>query len=399
MSLRQRFALYAALVVALTLGAGGLALRQALEFGLLRQAERELETLLRLAAGAVAEGEKAAELQLDEGLLTALLPNTLLLLLGPEGLMDAVGFLPPLEVLEALARGERGGYLVREEGLGGLRLLAARELGELREVLALLDRILLPTLLLGALLATGLAMGLAGEALKPLSQATRAALNLARERAWQRRLPSPQGRDEVGELVEAFNQVLAALEEALAAERRFAQEAAHALRTPLTLLLGELERGRLAEARTQVERLRELVERLLLLARAEAGTLERSPLALDGLVFEETEALRPAFRARDLRLEVELPEEPAWVLAHPAALRAAVVSLLENALEHTARGGWVRVRVDGEELLVENGPGRPRPGTGLGLRLATSLTQAQGGSLRWEGGPTFRVALRLPPPP
>lgn len=144
------------------------------------------------------------------------------------------------------------------------------------------------------------------------------------------------------------------------------EDAAHALRTSLTLLLGELERGRLAEARTQVERLRELVERLLLLARAEAGTLERSPLALDGLVFEETEALRPAFRARDLRLEVELPEEPAWVLAHPAALRAAVVSLLENALEHTARGGWVRVRVDGEELLVENGPGRPRPGTGLG---------------------------------
>ncbi|BAW01177.1 histidine kinase [Thermus thermophilus] len=67
------------------------------------------------------------------------------------------------------------------------------------------------------------------------------------------------------------------------------------------------------------------------------------PLELDTLVFTEAESLRPAFQARGLRLLLDLPEEPARVLANEQALRAMVVALLENALQHTAKGersGW-----------------------------------------------------------
>lgn len=395
MNLRLRLALYAALTVALALGGAGLFLRQALAASLLARVDRELQGLLGAAALQVAEDEEGRpRLELDGSLLEALLPGSLLLLLSPEGLEDAVGLLPPLATLEALARGEGKGYRLRAQELGELRLLAARDLREVQAASALLDRLLLPALLLGALGAGGLALALADRALRPLSRTTQAALALARERAWRRRLPSPASRDEVEELVEAFNRALEALEEALEAERRFAREAAHALRTPFTVLLGELARGRVEAARAQAERLRELVDRLLLLARAEADALERSLVDLDALVFAEAEGLRPAFRERGLALELELPEEPVRALGHEAALRAVVVSLLENALQHTARGGWVRVRVGEEGLVVESAPSRPSPGSGLGLRLAQTLAQAQGAVLALEGGEPFRVAFR-----
>lgn len=197
-------------------------------------------------------------------------------------------------------------------------------------------------------------------------------------------------------MLEAFNQVLDTLEGALDAERRFAQEAAHALRTPLTVLLGHLERGRVEEARAQARRLGELVEQLLFLARSEADALACAPLELDTLVFTEAESLRPAFQARGLRLLLDLPKEPARVLANEQALRAMVVVLLENALQHTAKGGTVRVEVRGSELRVQNAPSHPQPGTGLGLRLVNTLVRAQGGSLQMaEDGRGFQVTLRL----
>jgi signal transduction histidine kinase len=200
-------------------------------------------------------------------------------------------------------------------------------------------------------------------------------------------------------MVEAFNSVLEALEEALEVERRFAREAAHALRTPLTILLGQLERGRTGEARAQAEQLGRLVESLLLLARAEVTALTRVPLELDLLVFTEVESLRPAFTAKGLRLSLELPEGSVLVLGSEEALRGVVVALLENALQHTARGGWVEAGVREGAFWVTNSPSHPQPGSGLGLRLASALLHAQGGRLELEHQrQVFSVRAILPPP-
>ncbi|GLV48447.1 hypothetical protein TJA_16000 [Thermus sp. LT1-2-5] len=394
MSLRLRIALLTALVVVAGLGFSALALREGLRLALERQALSGLDKLLS-SVRLMKDEEGKARLQVDGELLGAVLPGTLLLLLGEEGLLDAVGLLPSPEALTALAAGQTQGYLVREARREGLLLRAARERATLLAPLGLLDRLLLPVLLLGGGLAFLLALLLSRKALAPLARATLEAHTLAQARAWGRRLTPPASPDEVGQLVAAFNQVLAALEAALEAERRFAAEAAHALRTPLTLLLGHLERGRLWEARAQAESLRELVGRLLLLARAEADALHLKPLELDTLVFTEAEALRPAFRARGVALNLELPEEAVVVRAHEAALRAIVVSLLENALHHTAKGGQVWVRVDGDGLAVGNAPTHPNPGSGLGLRLAQALAKAQGASLRVAPGErAFWVWLR-----
>ncbi|BAW02917.1 integral membrane sensor signal transduction histidine kinase (plasmid) [Thermus thermophilus] len=397
MSLRARFALYAFGVVALTLLVSGLALQKALWFFLLRQVDRELWNLLDTSLANLRPDEEGVlRLDLDAELFASLRPDTLVLVVGPQGLQDALGILPPLDRLEALTRGEAGDYRVQARTADGVRVLAARHLGELRELASLVDRLLPVVLLLAGGTALLSALFLSSRALAPLSQATRAALDLARDRAWNRRLPLPPAQDEVAQMLEAFNQVLDTLEGALDAERRFAQEAAHALRTPLTVLLGHLERGRVEEARAQARRLGELVEQLLFLARSEADALACAPLELDTLVFTEAESLRPAFQARGLRLLLDLPEEPARVLANEQALRAMVVALLENALQHTAKGGTVRVEVRGSELRVQNAPSHPHPGTGLGLRLVNTLVRAQGGSLQTtEDGRGFQVTLRL----
>ncbi|WP_022798674.1 sensor histidine kinase [Thermus islandicus] len=402
MNLRTRFALSAALAVALGISLGSLALKEALKAHLIRQLQQELEALLQVATPRVVQDEEGLpRFSLDRDLLSPLLPGTLLLLVGPSGLLDAVGLLPPLPEVEALARGEEKGYLVREVPLEtpGLRLLAARDLKEVAQVMALVDRLLPWAFLLGVGTALASAIVLAGRALTPLTKATQTAHLLAAERAWKRRLPHPASQDEVAQMVAAFNRVLDALDEALEVERRFAQEAAHALRTPLTSMLGHLERGHLEEARSQAERLRELVDRVLLLARAEADALERKGVELDTVAFTEAEILRPAFQKRGLTLELDLPEEPCRVLAHPAALQAIVVTLLENALQHTARGGKVTVRVHGNQLTVENAPSHPNPGTGLGLRLVQTLARAQGGSVHLEAGAGFRAKVCLPPYP
>jgi signal transduction histidine kinase len=399
MSLRLRFALYALLVMALALSLTTLAMREALGVFLLDRIVRETEQLLEaVVPRLVADEEGSLFLDLDGGFFSSLRPDTLVLLVDREGVRDAVGFLPPLEELQRIARKEAPDHLVRERRVGELTLLGARHLGEMRQMILLVDRLLPWALLLGGGAAFLVALGLASKALAPLAQATEAALGLARDRAWQRRLPLPQGQDEVAQMVEAFNSVLEVLEEALEAERRFAREAAHALRTPLTILLGQLERGRTDEARAQAERLGRLVESLLLMARAEVTALTRVPLELDLLVFTEVESLRPAFSAKGLRLSLELPEGSVLVLGSEEALRGVVVALLENALQHTARGGRVEAGVRGEAFWVTNAPSHPQPGSGLGLRLATALLRAQGGRLEVEHqGQVFSVRAILPP--
>ncbi len=123
--------------------------------------------------------------------------------------------------------------------------------------------------------------------------------------------------------------------------------------------------------------------------------MEPEVLELDTLVFTEAEALRPAFQARGLYLTLEFPEAPSLVRANPAALRATLNALLENALQHTAKGGRVRVWVEGPRVGVYNEPPHPQSGTGLGLRLAETLVRAQGGRLEWGRGEGFQAVLWL----
>ena len=103
MTLRVRLALYAALTVVLALGLSGLALREKLRAFLVEQAERELRALLEVVVPRLVSDEDGIlRLDLNKTLFAALKQDTLVLVVGPEGIQDAVGFLPSPAELEAL---------------------------------------------------------------------------------------------------------------------------------------------------------------------------------------------------------------------------------------------------------------------------------------------------------
>ncbi|HRA50746.1 ATP-binding protein [Actinotalea sp.] len=203
----------------------------------------------------------------------------------------------------------------------------------------------------------------------------------------------------------------------LAAERQFAADASHQLRTPLTALSMRLEeigfetekeevREEARISLEQVERLVMVVDDLLTRSRrAQGGTTEA--VRLLEVVHQQQEEWGPSFASAGRNLVVEVPPATA-VLATPGALAQVLATLIENSLKHGAGTTTVRSRPSGSggAVVVEvgdEGPGVPDDlapriferevtsgaGTGLGLSLARDLVAADGGRLE--------LAQRRPP--
>jgi two-component system, OmpR family, heavy metal sensor histidine kinase CusS len=246
---------------------------------------------------------------------------------------------------------------------------------------------------------------LSRRALRPVGQLGQAIAGITPD-ALDQRLPVSSRPDELDRLAAQFNGLLERLERAQAQNRRFLEEAAHQIRTPLTLVLGEtdlaLDRPRSNEAHAEALRririaagqMRRRVEELLFLARAEAG--ERAPLdervELDGLALECADLMRG--RAHALGCKLELTRvDPAVVLGSEPLLREALLELLENACRHGSTNEPVRLSVlsqeseavlevinpaGGEESSEERGE---TSGTGLGLQVVQWIASEHGGRL------------------
>jgi heavy metal sensor kinase len=294
---------------------------------------------------------------------------------------------------------------------------------------------LLTQLLIGGPIALVLsslaAYGLAAAALRPVESMRREAEAVSAAEPG-RRLPLPAARDEVARLGETLNRMLGRLETALARERRFVSDASHELRTPLAALRAELElalrRERSPEeleaaarsAAEETERLSQLAEDLLVLARSEGGSLpvRRERLAAAKLLADVRE--RYARRAAVARRPLEIrAEDHLELLADRLRAEQALGNLVENALRH-GRGRILlhaRHREGRTELHVEDeGPGfapaflehafdpfsrgdpaRSTAGAGLGLAIVDVIARAHGGRARaanLDGGAD--VWLELP---
>jgi two-component system, OmpR family, sensor kinase len=249
------------------------------------------------------------------------------------------------------------------------------------------------------------------------------------------RLPLPATRDELEDLGLAFNSLLDRLHEALERQRRFTGDASHQLRTPLTGLLGQvdvaLRRERTLEeyrrvlemVRSRGGHLRQIVESLLFLARAEAET-ERpnlQPIDLATWVPEHLRDWSSHPRAADLHLAQDEPGS-FLVRVHPPLLSQLVDNLLDNASKYSPDGTPIVVRLRREPgvvvLAVEDGgcglsadqldqvfepfyrspETRSRTGVGLGLAVARRIVTAFGGSIRVESEPGVgsRFEIQLP---
>jgi two-component system, OmpR family, sensor kinase len=293
------------------------------------------------------------------------------------------------------------------------------------EVQSTLDRVrflLIVGVLGGAALALIAGLVVARNAMGPIARMTSTTREIARTRDPERRVPVPAADDEVAELAETLNEMLAGLESSreetevmLSRQRQFVADASHELRTPLTSVLANLE------LLVEELRMRRLVADLLLLARADLGPGEtrnvpRAPTDLADVAVEAAAELEPV--AGDHELVVDT--SPALVQGARDDLHRMALNLMENALRHTPPGTRVHASVaDGEgiaRLIVEDdGPGIPPElreriferfvrgegdgggSFGLGLSIVRAVAGAHGGSVRLEtppgGGTRFVVEL------
>jgi heavy metal sensor kinase len=313
-------------------------------------------------------------------------------------------------------------------------LIVSRSIGELQAALNQTIVFLAVLSVLVVLAGTLLAHRLAGNILEPVRRIASTARSLS-QRDLHRRVEVDVPPDELGELVETFNGMLARLEASFEGLQRFTADASHELRSPLALMRSELE-GTLARSRTpadyervlrgleqEVEHMARMVDQLLMLARADGGALRPAEANLDVADFlHETAARwRPVADRRRVRLEVDAPESGS-VWADPDLLRRVMDNLIDNAIRHTPKetavkltgaptsGGWnIDVHDQGpgvpetvRPVLFERFAGsaaRPRDsaGAGLGLALSRAIAESHGGRLELVGqdgpGATFRLFL------
>ena len=225
-----------------------------------------------------------------------------------------------------------------------------------------------------ALLAAAIAAALTARGLRPLRQLSSGAREIQRTADLSRRVPEAPGDDEVGELTTVINEMLASLERARDAERRFLADASHELRTPVSALLGNAEYlaahgatpDAVADLQSDAARLARLVDDLLVLERAEGGStrVELVDLVdLGDIAGRESEG-----RERVVVGEIE----PLRVRGDVQELRRALSNLIDNALVHGPPTGPVRVEVrragDRAEVVVRDAgptaPSDPAPGSG-----------------------------------
>ncbi len=325
--------------------------------------------------------------------------------------------------------------MVNQEVVGVV--LVARNLIFEQQILRQLAKIFAWIILIALIIGAGVGYWLAGAALRPIQEATATALAITRTGRLDARVPISGTRgDEIGTLINTFNEMLGRLQELFERERRFSGDISHELRSPLTTILGNLsllkradalseeERTEmLAEIETEAQRMRRLIADLLLLAQADAEpVIAREPVEMDTLMLEVYRQAKRRADGREIRI---VHEDQAIVLGDAERLRQMLVNLVNNAIQYTPEGGRIelslerdgdfaeiRVSDTGRGIAQEDLPhiferfyradkarSRQMGGTGLGLSIVKWVVDAHGGRIEVESelgkGSTFIVRLPL----
>ncbi|MEU6985819.1 ATP-binding protein [Streptomyces sp. NPDC046324] len=295
---------------------------------------------------------------------------------------------------------------------------------------AALERLLTVSLIVlavYAIVSVVLAWWMAGRVLRPVAVITDTARRLSGENLHERiALEGPPG--ELKHLADTFDDMLGRMERLVAAQQRFAANAAHELRTALAVqraaaeigLAGEPEPQRVARIRAKLIEVADDSERtidgLLLLAACDQGLRERRPVAVDEVARKAMESL--AAEAEERAVSVSADLRPLTVPGDTVLLDRLLHNLVANAVRHNVPGGRVRVRTGPDGIEVGNtGPAvppdvvpllfepfrrlterthAPGEGAGLGLSIVDSIARAHGATAEASantegGGLTVRV--------
>lgn len=288
-------------------------------------------------------------------------------------------------------------------------------------------RVVLVVFLLLGLVGATAAWILAGRMLRPLRTITAHARSTTSS-VLSERVGHQGPNDELKDLADTYDAMLARLDAAFRSQRSFSAHASHELRTPLAIagaeadiLLAnpdatERERAFAIKVREVVRRNDALIDALLIFARAESRLVEKKRVDLSAIVGDAAGELEEAADEDGMRLDLSL--ERAWVRGDETLLARMVSNVILNGIRHNRRGGWTRVELSttGQDaiLIVENsGPliddaeplfapfqtgGTSHSGTGLGLAIVREVALAHSGTIRADARPEggLRIVIELP---
>lgn len=275
-------------------------------------------------------------------------------------------------------------------------------------------------------------------AMAPVDQITTAARDINFHNL-SARVPVPNSRDELHRLAQTFNAMLDRIEESLKRVTQFTADASHELRTPIALMRTRAElalRRNRSESEYQetIDRLHrelvrtsDLVERLMLLARADSGIdlLRRTRVNLTSIAREALAQLDPLLQTRRLDLDTRIEDKKVWADGDQQLLKQLFVILLDNAIKYTSDSGKVSVALSANSdfahfTVSDTGIGiepadleniferfyradkarsRESGGAGLGLAIGRWIAEAHGGRISARSTPgvgsEFSVSLPL----
>ena len=297
----------------------------------------------------------------------------------------------------------------------------------------LLEKEALPVLVL---LASLLGYWLSGRSLEPVNRIVQTAERIGAQNLSQR-LEVPRARDELRRLTETLNAMLERIEDSFQRITQFTADASHDLRTPVAVIRSTAEialrrprqteeyREALGRILETSEHTSELLEKLLELARSDAGVEELEMRLVDLNEYVRKAQAQGAVLAAEKSMSVTLtaPASPTWVRADEVAIHRLLLILVDNAVKYTSAGGKCEIALwknnqQAHIAVKDNGIGiakedlqtiferfrradrarsRETPGAGLGLAIARWIAEIHGGTIRVESelgaGSVFQVSL------
>jgi heavy metal sensor kinase len=245
----------------------------------------------------------------------------------------------------------------------------ASSLEEVEEALNTLFIILVITVPLALMVASLGGQFLAHKALKPVDNITQTARMITSQNLNQRIIP-PKVKDEISRLIETFNDMISRLDQSFRQITQFSSDASHELKTPLTILKGEVE-VMLRKERTlheyqqtlksnleEINRMSQIVEDLLILSKADTGDiwLNKEDISLTGILNEVVAQMDMLAKSKRLLLSTSNHHQDIHIFGDVLRIRELLINLIENGIKYTEEGGSIHITLQKENELLGGSP-------------------------------------------